>query len=127
MINRRAALKTGIFAALAAAFRPGSAATPSPVPAFPITHTDAEWHKLLTPAQYSVLRQSGTERPFASPLLKEQRRGEFACAGCDQRLFSSTTKFDSGTGWPRTKCANAKAAVVSMFDTPLFCASGEAR
>ena len=100
MINRRAALKTGIFAALAAAFRPGSAATPSPVPAFPITHTDAEWHKLLTPAQYSVLRQSGTERPFASPLLKEQRRGEFACAGCDQRLFSSTTKFDSGTGWP---------------------------
>src|SRR5262245_33812144 len=67
---------------------------------FTVTHTDAEWRKLLTPDQYAVLRQAATERPFTSPLLEEERRGTFDCAGCDQALFSSTTKFDSGTGWP---------------------------
>jgi peptide-methionine (R)-S-oxide reductase len=67
---------------------------------FEVTHSDADWRKLLTPAQYAILRQSETERPFASPLLHEERRGNFACAGCDLNLFSSTTKFDSGTGWP---------------------------
>ena len=56
--------------------------------------------KLLTPDQYAVLRHEATERPFSSPLLHEERRGTFACAGCDLDLFSSTTKFDSGTGWP---------------------------
>ena len=65
-----------------------------------ITHTDAEWRKLLTADQYAVLRQEGTERPFTSPLLNEHRAGTFACAGCDLPLFSSRTKFDSGTGWP---------------------------
>src|SRR5580692_8514829 len=67
---------------------------------FGVTHTDAEWHKLLTEDQYAVLRDSATERPFTSPLLDEHRRGNFACAGCDLDLFSSTSKFDSGTGWP---------------------------
>ena len=67
---------------------------------YEVTHTDAEWHKLLTPAQYDVLRQEGTERPFTSELLKEHRDGTFACAGCDLPLFSSKTKFESGTGWP---------------------------
>ena len=67
---------------------------------FPVAHTDAEWRKLLTPAQYAVLRQSGTEMPFSSPLDHEQRTGTFACAGCELALFSSTTKFDSRTGWP---------------------------
>ncbi|MGO8797502.1 MAG: peptide-methionine (R)-S-oxide reductase MsrB [Roseiarcus sp.] len=65
-----------------------------------VTHTDAEWRKLLTADQYAVLRQEGTERPFSSPLLHEERAGTFACAGCDLPLFSSKTKFDSGTGWP---------------------------
>ena len=65
-----------------------------------MTHTDAEWKSLLTPAQYTVLRQEGTERPFTSALLHEERTGTFACAGCDLPLFSSKTKFDSGTGWP---------------------------
>jgi len=69
-------------------------------PAFEVTHTDAEWRKLLTPAQYAVLREHATERPFSSPLNKEKRRGTFACAGCDLDLFSSATKFESGTGWP---------------------------
>jgi peptide-methionine (R)-S-oxide reductase len=67
---------------------------------FPVTHSDADWRKLLTPAQYEILRRSGTERPFSSKLLHEERHGVFACAGCDLDLFSSTTKFDSGTGWP---------------------------
>ena len=67
---------------------------------FEVTHSDAEWRKLLTPDQYTILRQSGTERPFTSALLHEHRQGNFACAGCDLDLFSSTTKYDSGTGWP---------------------------
>jgi peptide-methionine (R)-S-oxide reductase len=67
---------------------------------FEVTQSDAEWHKLLTPVQYAILRQSETERPFASPLLHEARGGNFACAGCDLDLFSASTKFDSGTGWP---------------------------
>ena len=65
-----------------------------------LVRTDAEWRKLLTPAQFRVLRQAGTEVPFASPLLNEHREGIFGCAGCEVPLFSSRTKFDSGTGWP---------------------------
>jgi peptide-methionine (R)-S-oxide reductase len=75
------------------------AATPAPH-AYEVTHTDDEWHKLLTPAQFDVLRREGTERPFTSPLLDEHRNGTFACAGCDLPLYSSKTKFESGTGWP---------------------------
>ncbi len=67
---------------------------------YAVTHTDAEWRKLLSSDQYAVLRQAGTERPFTSPLLNEHRRGLFSCAGCAQDLFDSQTKFDSGTGWP---------------------------
>ena len=67
---------------------------------FEVTHTDQEWRKLLAPNQYAVLRQEGTERPYTSPLNAEHREGRFACAGCALDLFSSKTKFDSGTGWP---------------------------
>ncbi len=67
---------------------------------FAITHTDEEWRAMLTPEQFAVLRQEGTERPFSSPLNDEHRHGRFACAGCGQPLFSSETKFNSGTGWP---------------------------
>ena len=67
---------------------------------FEVTHTDAEWHQLLNDDQYDVLRQAGTETPYSSPLNDEHRTGVFACAGCALDLFSSTTKFDSGTGWP---------------------------
>jgi peptide-methionine (R)-S-oxide reductase len=55
---------------------------------------------MLSEDQYAVLREEGTERPFTSPLLNEHRKGNFACAGCDQDAFSSITKFESGTGWP---------------------------
>jgi peptide-methionine (R)-S-oxide reductase len=67
---------------------------------FEVSHSDAAWRTLLTPAQYEILRQSGTERPFSSPLLHEERKGTFTCAGCALDLFASATKFDSGTGWP---------------------------
>jgi peptide-methionine (R)-S-oxide reductase len=67
---------------------------------FDVRRTDAEWRKLLTSAQYDVMRHEGTERPFTSPLNDEHREGTFACAGCQLDAFSSKTKFDSGTGWP---------------------------
>ncbi|VVE09900.1 Peptide methionine sulfoxide reductase MsrB [Pandoraea cepalis] len=67
---------------------------------FEVAYSDAEWRKRLTPAQYEILRQAGTERPYSSPLNDEHRAGTFACAGCALPLFSSRTKFDSHTGWP---------------------------
>lgn len=65
-----------------------------------MTKTDSEWKNLLTPQQYDVLRQEGTEHPFTSALLNEHRNGVFVCAACDLPLFPSKCKFDSGTGWP---------------------------
>ena len=67
---------------------------------FEIEKSDAEWRQSLSPAQYKVLRQHGTERPYTSPLNAEKRKGTFVCAACDLPLFSSATKFESGTGWP---------------------------
>ena len=67
---------------------------------FRVTHTDAEWKKLLTPEQYQVMRGHGTERPGSCALLHEKRAGTFSCAGCDTPLFESKLKFESGTGWP---------------------------
>ncbi len=67
---------------------------------FAFSLTDAEWRRRLTPAQYRILRQEGTERPGSSPLNKEKRAGVYACAGCGLPLYSSRTKFESGTGWP---------------------------
>ena len=67
---------------------------------FEVTHTDEEWKALLSADAYAVLRHEATERAFSSPLDHEHRKGTFHCAGCDNALFSSSTKFDSGTGWP---------------------------
>jgi peptide-methionine (R)-S-oxide reductase len=67
---------------------------------YPVTHSDAEWRKLLTSEQYQVMRGHGTERPGSCALNFEKRAGSFTCAGCDQKLFVSKTKFESGTGWP---------------------------
>lgn len=67
---------------------------------FEFALSDSDWRKRLGPERYRILREAGTERPYSSPLNKEHRRGTFACAGCGLPLFSSTTKFDSGTGWP---------------------------
>lgn len=65
-----------------------------------VVHSQSQWRSLLGPQRYAILREAGTERPFSSPLLAEHRRGLFRCAGCSLPLFSSSTKFDSGTGWP---------------------------
>ena len=67
---------------------------------FRVSYTDAEWRRRLSPAAYQVLRHEDTEPPFSSPLDKEKRRGTFVCAGCNNELYASSTKFDSGTGWP---------------------------
>jgi len=67
---------------------------------FPVTLSDAQWRKKLTKAQYRILREAGTERPYSSPLDKEHRTGTFVCAGCAHPLYSSKAKYDSGTGWP---------------------------
>lgn len=96
--NRRGALGfagAGVVAAFLVS-RQGSAKPGQ----FEITRSPAEWRRILGPQRYEVLREAGTERPFSSPLNKEHRRGIFACAGCGLPLFSSATKFDSGTGWP---------------------------
>lgn len=97
MVNRRTFLIGGLGAAgLAACGR-------APLPGKPATapsRADDKWRKVLTKQQYAVLRESATERPFTSKLLDEHRRGTFSCVACHLALFSSTTKFDSGTGWP---------------------------
>ena len=67
---------------------------------FPLTLTDAEWRDRLTEEQFDVMRLGKTERQFASPLNDEKREGTYACAGCAQPVYSSETKFDSGSGWP---------------------------
>ncbi len=67
---------------------------------FTVNHTPAEWRSMLGAQRFAILREAATERPFTSPLLNEHRRGTFECAGCDNPAFRSTTKFESGTGWP---------------------------
>jgi peptide-methionine (R)-S-oxide reductase len=91
MIDRRSVL-----IALAALALP----LPARAAAATVTYTDAEWRARLSPEAYEVMRHEGTEPPFSSPLDHEKRAGIYACAGCDLALYSSKTKFDSGTGWP---------------------------
>jgi peptide-methionine (R)-S-oxide reductase len=101
MLTRRHALLAG--AAAIAALAIGRLTRPLPVlaaPTFEVAHSDEEWRKILSPEAYQVLRHEGTERPFTSALLNEHHAGTFACAGCDLPLYSSKTKFESGTGWP---------------------------
>ena len=104
MINRRnTLLGLGALSALAAGIRGFFGTLPeaqAATRAYEVTHTDAEWRKLLSSEQYRVLRKADTERPFSSPLDKEKRTGVYSCAGCALPLFSSATKFNSGTGWP---------------------------
>jgi peptide-methionine (R)-S-oxide reductase len=103
MMDRRVLLTSGVAAtALLFASKSGEAGTMSTVEQTIDWRnlSDAEWRKRLTPEQYDILRKHGTEPPGSSPLLREHRKGIFACAGCDLPLFSSATKFESGTGWP---------------------------
>jgi peptide-methionine (R)-S-oxide reductase len=80
-------------------------------PRFEVNHTPAQWQRILGQQRYAVLREAATERPFSSPLLNEHRKGIFSCAGCALPLFSSATKFESGTGWPSFWRPLAKAIV----------------
>ena len=86
---------------------------------FEVALPDAQWRARLTPEQYLVLRQHGTEAPFSSPLDKEYGKGVYGCAGCDLPLFTSETKFDSGTGWP-SFYAPIEGAVATSDDRTLF-------
>jgi peptide-methionine (R)-S-oxide reductase len=81
-------------------FGRGAQAEAEPAEAFEVTYSEAEWRGRLTPQQFHVLREHGTERAGTSPLNYEKRAGTFVCAGCELPLFSSETKYESGTGWP---------------------------
>ncbi len=100
MMDRRSLLLTGTVAAIGGGWilsRNSARAAPG---TYPVQLSAAQWHAKLSSPAYAVLREDQTEAPETSPLLNEHRRGRFICAGCDQALYSSTTKFDSGTGWP---------------------------
>jgi peptide-methionine (R)-S-oxide reductase len=96
-INKRDFLRSG--GALAVLFTFGCSDADAKA-RYSVTFSDAEWRKRLSPAAFRVLRQEDTEPAFTSPLNKEKRKGTFSCAGCDLSLFASSTKFESGTGWP---------------------------
>jgi peptide-methionine (R)-S-oxide reductase len=91
---------------------------------FPVQHSAAEWKKLLGPQRYAVLREADTERPGSSPLNDEHRKGTFVCAGCSQPLYSSATKFESGTGWP-SFYKPLPNAIVTKTDHAMFMARTE--
>lgn len=101
MINRRALLSGAALTALTVTAKFGKAGTMTTTETTDYHKlSDMDWRQRLTANQYMVLRQHGTERAGSSPLNKEKRKGTFTCAGCDLPLFSSDTKFESGTGWP---------------------------
>jgi peptide-methionine (R)-S-oxide reductase len=118
-LNRRQFTLAGtVMAAAGFASRGAQAET------YEVIRTDEEWRRLLTPAQYSVLRKANTERAGSSPLDGEKRAGTFHCAGCDLPLFASTTKYNSGTGWP-SFWQPLEGAVGTRNETFLFMAQTE--
>lgn len=133
VLTRRGAVAFGaaILGAFAVARIPGArgaAQAGSPAERFPVARSEAQWKQLLTPDQYEVLREAGTEPANSSPLENEKRLGFFACAGCDRRAFDSRTKFDSGTGWPSFyralpgAVASSRDASLMMERTEIHCA-----
>ncbi len=101
MIERRSLFAGGMVVALVAYLAGvGRGSTKPSGETFEVVNTDEDWRRRLTPAQYDILRQAGTEAPGSSPLDHEFARGVYSCAGCDLALYPSETKFDSGTGWP---------------------------
>jgi peptide-methionine (R)-S-oxide reductase len=128
MITKRQFFFTGAsfagLAALGVGFGTRNARSKDSGEIFEITKTEEEWRALLTDEQYAVLREEATERPWTSELLEEHREGTFACAGCDLPVFSSETKFDSGTGWPSFS-AEIEGNVAFKEDRSLFMARTE--
>ena len=100
MNDRRTFLGLSGAAAVTALFLATPRSDASPAGRFAVNRTPADWRRMLGPQRYRILREAGTERAFTSPLNHEKRRGTFVCAGCNQKLFASSTKFESGTGWP---------------------------
>lgn len=104
MINSLASTRRQFFGLLSAGaalpLLSGCGSAPAEAKDFPVKLSDAQWRAKLSKSEYYVLRQAGTERPYSSPLDKEKRKGTFICAGCDNRLYASSTKYDSRTGWP---------------------------
>lgn len=116
LLNRRRLMAASAAIAGLLPFVSACGASPAQAKSYPKGRPDAEWKKLLTRDQYYVLREAGTERAFTSPLNKEHRKGTFVCAACSNHLYSSTTKFDSGTGWPSFWQAIDKGAIGTSTD-----------
>jgi peptide-methionine (R)-S-oxide reductase len=134
-MNRRRVLMAGASAAAALAAswaaigflgRPGErfASLETDESLFEVTHSEAEWRRMLSRAEFLVLRQEETERPFSSPLNSEKRAGIYLCAGCALPVYSSRHKFDSGTGWP-SFYRSLENAVRTKPDYALFAARTE--
>ena len=123
MITKRQFLYSGVsiavLAGLGAAIGVNLGRSEESTETFEVTKTEEEWRAILTEEQYAVLREEATERPWTSELLDEKRKGAFHCAGCDLPLFSSETKFDSGTGWP-SFWEEIKGNVAFKEDNSLF-------
>ncbi len=100
LLTRRRVIGWFGASALAPIIASCSSSNPAEAKGYPVRFTIAEWRKRLTPAQFHILREKGTERPGTSPLLNEHRKGTFTCAADGNPLFASSTKFESGTGWP---------------------------
>jgi peptide-methionine (R)-S-oxide reductase len=111
--------RTFLGSSLAAFFVAGCGSKEAQAATFEIKKTPQQWRASLTPDQYRVLREEGTERAGSSPLDREKRRGTFHCAGCNLPVFSSAAKFDSGTGWP-SFTAPLRNAVGTKADRSLF-------
>lgn len=117
IVNRRRFL--GLIAGVAVLSAVGYRAIAKAAEIFEITKSDSEWKKILTAEQFHVMRERGTEYPNSSPLAHQYGPGVYDCAACDLPLFSSKTKFDSGTGWP-SFYEPLPNAVATSTDTDLF-------
>ena len=118
-MNRRSFLLRSTAALAGASTLPAITSHAQPAATDRVVKTPEEWRKVLTKEQFYILREEGTERPYASPLNNEKRKGTFVCAGCDLPLFKSETKFESGTGWPSFYAA-IPGAVATKVDYKLI-------
>lgn len=118
-MNRRSFMTTALMGASAISLGARAAQAAYVKGDFEVTRSDADWRALLSDAEFAVMREGDTERPFTSPLNNESRPGTFICKGCDQPVYDAATKYDSGTGWPSFYQA-LDNAVETMPDNSLF-------